>query len=215
MSETNQLSSLIFCSIPRAAERMGKRRDHSVQISKASSWKQGHATGDSELVLWLVTFIRWDRAAYLPSQERDLLDDGRLDNLLSGKDGPCDSVHAGRRYIGNKVALERMATGSAPSVILTYTCSTPATNLLVSCVTADPSIRLLVNPLKQSVGFLLVLDEKLDETLLKHVSPSRTESMDRIFGFSGIYRGLGSYSPPSLLGRVQRDEVFQNGCRLG
>jgi hypothetical protein len=87
---------------------------------------------------------------------------------------------------------------------------TSATNLLVSCITADPSIRLLVNPLEQSIGFLLVLDEKLDETLLEYVSPSRTESMYRIFGFGSIHRGLRSHSPPSLLGRIERDKVFQN-----
>lgn len=51
----------------------------------------------------------------LPREERDVVDDGRLNDFLAGEDGPGDGVDVGRMHVGQPVALngkERESTVS-------------------------------------------------------------------------------------------------------
>lgn len=74
---------------------------------------------------------------------------------------------------------------------------------------------LLVDPLEQAIGFFLVPHKEFDETLLEDVTTFGAEPVNWIFTLGSVDCGLRSDSPPALFSGIERDEVLQNGSRLG
>ena len=78
----------------RAGELRGYKRDHSVQMSKASSWYE------------ISQDINHNRSkAHLPGDERRRFNDGRLDDLLTREHAPRYSVDSVFLGICPEIAL--------------------------------------------------------------------------------------------------------------
>lgn len=125
------------------------------------------------------------RLTHLPSQERGLLNDCRLDNLLSGK-------HTPRHGVDGIFCRIR-----------------PKFTLLVARIHAYQVIasgKQLALDLLDLVGW----DKELDKCLLEDVAPSRSPSDHWVFARCRVDSWLTTDCPVLLVGRVESFEVGKN-----
>jgi hypothetical protein len=121
---------------------------------------------------------------YLPSKERCLFDDCRLDNFLAGEHTPRYGIHGISQCVGSEVSL------------------------FIRSVHADPTILDVFQALGDPFHLFFCYEE-LDKRLLKDVSPSGSPTVSPVFTGHGIDGRLGSNSPVPFV--VQRQKRIQDG----